>query len=211
MKAKGKIVVGVGGHIGHGKDEVGKFLVEQAGFFKVNFADSLKEEVLARLRLTLKEVVISQVRHDDYARIDPGLRWTRERGGDEAWWDRRLRWELWQYKRPVVRRLLQEYGTEVRRADDFDYWVKAWYSKVLSVPDDVVVTDMRFLNEFEYVKMFGRGYAVKVERPGSPVDLSHESERFAAEFDGWDAVIVNDGSLEDLAAKVRRTLDFLLG
>ena len=51
---------------------------------------------------------------------------------------------------PGQRFLLQQYGTEFRRAQDKDYWVAAGIGYMMSAtiqPDLWVVTDMRFENE----------------------------------------------------------------
>lgn len=203
-------VVGIGGYIGHGKDSAGSVL-GAAGWGQVNFADDLKEEVLSRLRLTLKASVMSTVGNDLYDDTLPeDLRWTVERRVDEAWWGRRLRFDLWKRKPRVFRELLQEYGTEVRRADDPDYWVEKWTTRVrasLSSFPGIYATDVRFPNEVEAVRGLG-GVVVKILRSGQLASVPHASERLAAEYDGWDVILVNDGSVCDLREKMK---SFVLG
>jgi hypothetical protein len=73
--------------------------------------------------------------------------------------------------------LLQWYGTEYRRAQDKDYWVKrGMYSAANSGADLVVFDDVRFPNEYTYIGAAG-GVRVKVSRLGWKSDVpEHESE-----------------------------------
>jgi len=103
-----------------------------------------------------------------------------------------------------VRRILQWWGTEYRRAQDPDYWTKAWQRKVASLDlarEHVLVDDVRFANELATLKSFA-GRFVKIIRPGFDGAGNHASETSLDDFDGWDAVIVNDGSLEQFRQQV---------
>ena len=165
-----------------GKDSVADVLVRRYGFVRRGFADALKDEVLDRLPRTLGAYLESTMHLEN----------TADR--------RRLMYEL---KPPLVRALLQEYGTEVRRADDPRYWVKkvaGWGEDYR--PQRLVVPDVRFRNEIEFVRALGGRY-VRVDRPGvESVALdTHASE---SELDGVepDYVIRNDGTLKDLERRV---------
>ena len=106
----------------------------------------------------------------------------------------------------TVRRLLQWWGTEYRRARDPDYWTKAWGRKVEQYDlarTHILVDDIRFMNEVNVVRGHG-GRLVKIERPGFTGANNHSSETSLDDFSGWDAVIVNDATLEALRAKVAR-------
>lgn len=60
--------------------------------------------------------------------------------------------------------LLQWWGTEYRRKQDSDYWVKKCMSKIdTEMPHIAVITDVRFTNEAEAVRKAG-GYNVRVSR-----------------------------------------------
>lgn len=78
-------------------------------------------------------------------------------------------------------------------------WADTWVEAVLDRKDvdAVVISDLRFANEGERVKLMG-GWRVKVERPG--VTVRHGSDNEQLEFD---EVIINDGSLRDLHDKIR--------
>lgn len=187
----GPVVVGVAGAIGAGKDTVAACLAREYGFARVSFADALKDEVLARLRRTLIEVV----RATEFGCLPVA--------GHAAGWDARLRRLVYQDKPPIVRALLQEWGTELRRAEDPDYWVKRWAETVATTTAPGIVTpDVRFENEARAVRQAG-GYLVRVVRPGLTPD-SHVSEAFQQQYQAWDVELVNDGTVADLDARVRQ-------
>jgi hypothetical protein len=101
------------------------------------------------------------------------------------------------------RSLLQWWGTEFRRAQDPFYWVKAMKNRLeLEEPQIALISDLRFQNEFLWVKANG-GFTVRVDREGytnvSEVS-SHSSENqlSLAPFDF--EIHVNDGELDTLKA-----------
>lgn len=111
-----------------------------------------------------------------------------------------------------VRRILQWWGTEYRRAQDHDYWTKAWEKKLQEYDltnTHVLVDDVRFANELEIIKKHG-GVFIKIERPGFNGANDHSSENSLDHYDHWDLVIENDGSLEQFEQKVvEQTLPLL--
>lgn len=97
------------------------------------------------------------------------------------------------------RKILQWYGTEYRRAQDPDYWVKRLAETIeREKPQFALISDVRFKNELAWIKDSG-GYTVKVSRRGFTPDAGdHASER---DLDDavWDFhIAVPDGALEDL-------------
>lgn len=103
-----------------------------------------------------------------------------------------------------VRRILQWWGTEYRRAQDHDYWTKAWEKKVVQYDlrvTDVLVDDVRFMNELKTIKGQG-GMLIKIDRPGFAAGGNHASEISLDDYREWDEVILNDGSLEQFREKV---------
>jgi hypothetical protein len=102
-------------------------------------------------------------------------------------------------------KLLQWWGTDYRRVQDPDYWVKQWLTKVKALPESAIVfaPDTRFINEALAVASLG-GYTVNVSRlneDGSPYFSSdrprnHQSE---IELDGWDwdfRIVAKSGQVE---------------
>jgi hypothetical protein len=168
------IVVGIAGRQRSGKDTVAKYLVENHGFTRIAFGDALKAEVATRLRRTLLAYVRA-VPIPSFLNDDDLIAW------------------LIETKPPMIRALLQEYATEVRRADQHDYWVNAWWRTVVARhPARVVVPDVRFPNEAALCNPL-----VLVVRPGiAAVPNDHISEDPLNE--AWNAVLTNNGSIEDL-------------
>ena len=86
------------------------------------------------------------------------------------------------------RTLLQWWGTDYRRAQDPDYWVKRMFETLdREQPDMALITDVRFRNEADAIHKAG-GYLVKVTRIGKP-DVNvpqHPSETNLDGYAGWD-------------------------
>lgn len=89
-------------------------------------------------------------------------------------------------------KLLQWWGTQYRRTQDPDYWVKKWKEKISKQADIVMTTDMRFLNEAAAIREVG-GFTVDVVRlnangkpfvdPTRPADHISETELDGYNFD----------------------------
>ena len=179
------MIVGFSGRIGSGKSAACEYLRRARGFVVLGFADALKVEVAARLRRTLEAYAAE---HYSRSFLD-------HLGMSGAVY--RL---LYVERSPVTRALLQEYGTDVRRADDSEYWIKVWCAS-LPTGAHVAVPDVRFVNEAEAIRASG-GRLVRVERPGGSVPSDHSSESSIASWAAWDAVIQNDGTLAGFEAAV---------
>jgi hypothetical protein len=179
-------VIGISGKIGAGKDAVAAHLVKK-DFRVVRFSDSLKEEVLRIMPKTCEEIWFSY-----HVRARDGY------NGNEWPDEKDRRWMLWIDKPPIIRRLLQEWGTDLRRNENPAYWITKWEEKVealLAIGSSVVSPDVRFLNEHGAVKKFD-GNILRVERPG--VSLGDHVSELEADSLKYDHVISNVGTLEDL-------------
>lgn len=80
-----------------------------------------------------------------------------------------------------------------------DYWLKIFLNSVQGV-DKVVVTDMRFPNEREFVASLG-GILVRVRRP-TGVAATHASEKSLGDDVEYSLVIENVGTIEELQDKL---------
>lgn len=110
------------------------------------------------------------------------------------------------------RALLQWWGSEYRRIHfGENYWVSRAAARLAAEkPEVALFTDMRFPNEMAFIKE--HGLAIKVQRPGLASPNAHISEEALAHVpdNEWDAIITNDGSLEDLQAKAVAVFDELM-
>lgn len=129
----------------------------------------------------------------------------------------------------TVRTFLQQLGTDgLRDGLHTNVWVNALFADYVAEPDkniaaflaaeglpqsmnggqkeypNWIITDCRFPNEAEAVKRHG-GQIIRVNRPGITAINAHPSE---TSLDGWkfDVVIENDGTVQDLLAKVKTVL-----
>jgi hypothetical protein len=107
----------------------------------------------------------------------------------------------------TMRPLLQSHGVFMREMDP-DYWVdilvnnvKKWESQNLR--NIAIITDVRFPNEARAVRNMG-GFLIKVNR-----DLSdnsgdeHISEHALDNWDDWDHILDNNGTLSEYRDKVK--------
>lgn len=179
------MIIGLGHTARSGKDTVAEHLRLEHGFSTIAFASALKQG--ARAIFGLSE---EQVSGDLKEVVD-------------SFWD------------DTPRSILQKMGTECMRAGYLDdLWVKC-VERAIEVPTDErwVISDVRFLNEARAVKNWG-GYLVKVDRPGGPEieGSQHSSEVAMSEYQDWDYVLTNDGTLSDLYEKVNQMiLEFVRG
>lgn len=193
-------IVGICGRKRHGKDTVGRIL-QDYGYLTTAFADPVK-----------------RVAMDVY-----GLSWDQcyGEGPDKESVD--PRWGL------SPRAIMQRLGTEVGRVIHPDTWIRHTLDNVRSaaagtgftlrdddgrrfvrahgVASRWAVTDVRFPNEADAVVAAG-GVIVKVVRPslGDAPDL-HPSETSVDQVRA-DFTIINDGTIDDLRARVADAVGF---
>lgn len=75
-----------------------------------------------------------------------------------------------------IRQFLQNYGTDLFRNEDPNYWTKKWVDNVSTLGTDfVLVDDLRFMNEAAAVKNLG-GVIIRIKRPSVGDSDTHLSE-----------------------------------
>lgn len=173
-------IIGLNGVARAGKDTVAQILHDLYGYNRVAFADRLRAVV-----------------HDSNARVDlAGESVDIGAFVDDVGWE--------QAKEHMdVRALLQGVGVAAREHLYTDVWVDAAFATAPAGP--IVISDMRFPNEYEKIRSLG-GVTWQIERPNTQPALNHISDTALRGFD-FDAVIQNDGSIRDLADKVIALLD----
>lgn len=108
----------------------------------------------------------------------------------------------------AVRELLQNTGVGARKVFGENFWVnQALGSMAVGYPN-IVVTDVRFVNEADTLKVNG-GQIWRVKRLGVSAVNSHVSE---TQMDDYkvDQIFVNNGTIEDLEALVKTRMVGLL-
>ena len=178
--------IGLVGRARSGKDTVAHHLVENYAHTRVAFADRMRDAV---------EALNPTIRLD----VD-GLQWTCPLSDGLKMYG----WEGLKQYSPDVRGYLQRMGTEVGR-DMFgeDFWVEQAL-RVATAYEQVVFSDVRYPNEAERIRKEG-GVLWRVEREGIEKSNEHTSESLIETID-VDAVIKNNGTLENLFAKVDKLM-----
>lgn len=176
-------IIGLAGKAGAGKDYTYEHIKKEYAckVARLAFADGVRHEI---------EDVLS-----------PG---TTVNSFRDAWEGKKLP-AMWRKPYPdEIRSLLQWWGTEYRREQDPDYWVKKGVERLGEFDaigiDLVVVTDVRFENEAKAIRALG-GIVVEVvaldsiraERLGGSLPPDHASEVIDFEVDFH--IISNDGLL----------------
>ncbi len=182
------MLIGLAGKFGAGKDAVADVMVERYGFRKLSFAEPLRIECAEAL---------SMCKFPDSMPTD--LHWELTRLYITCP-DRNIIWA--KPTRPEVRRMLQWWGSDFRRAQDPDYWTKRAAEIIAAEPRHIVISDARYLNEAQLVKQFGKLWLV--QRPSLQLTEhhSHISEQFVDTYTDWDLVINNNSDLPTLQSHV---------
>jgi len=204
------MIIGVSGFIGSGKDTIADYLITFKGFKRLSYAGPLKDAVAA----------IFGWERD---LLEGSTKYSREwRDQVDPWWAERL-----QIKHLTPRWVLQQWGTEVgRRAFHDDIWIASIEHKLLTVKDDIVISDCRFPNELKSIKRAG-GITIRVTRGDNPTwydaamafnkgfyTAGYEEARktleahnvHASEYSSvgleYDHHVNNDGSIDELHRKI---------
>lgn len=200
-------IIGICGLIGSGKGVVSDILREE-GYHSFNFADALKDAVSAifvwpRPLLEGDTEVSRKFRE----KVDP-------------WWSEKFGYDV------TPRLILQRMGTEACRNNiSQNIWICALEKRIYGYRN-VVVSDVRFPNEMEFVRRLGgkiwnvrRGLdpawwedAISwneglVNRAKNSINV-HPSE-YSLAGETFDAQIQNDGTIEELKAEVNKLLTSL--
>jgi hypothetical protein len=170
------MIIGLSGYAQSGKDTIANYLVENYGFTRVAFADPMREALYALNPRIYDIPELSGV----------SLQWLVDRMG----------WDFVKVDSPETRGLLQRFGTEVgRKLWGENFWVDKAMEKIDNL-DRVVVTDVRFPNEYDAIKN-SDGQVWRVSKPGVSAVNAHASETSLDDF-FFDWTIPNYGTKEDL-------------
>ena len=155
------MIIGFTGKAQSGKTTACTHIVETLrDVTKIGFKDALVEEMKKNFP-DLLEGIINQY----HARNAIEGVW------DDGWDVRRL----FEDKPPLMRALMQNYGTDVRRGDNPEYWTKQWKAMVAQTEGHIVCDDVRFLNEADAIRDVG-GIIVKIVRTDITDTGNHISE-----------------------------------
>lgn len=198
-------LIGLAGPARSGKDTVARRLVEAHGFKQFSFSDALYEEVSKAFRVSVE--FLQDPRVKDTPREEMAL----HNSFDEdfvATALQNMKHDIYMPYHPThpigvplsPRWILQTWGTEYRRAQDPQYWIKRadeWLDLAINYgATNFVNTSVRYPNERQWIHWTG-GKVWHVSRPDCPVVRAHSSEG-AVPFKRGDQRIVNGGSIDQL-------------
>ena len=205
------MIIGICGFIGSGKDTVADYLTNFHGFRRESFANSLKDAVA---------YVFGWDRTMLEGRTTQARAWREQ---VDPWWAERLN-----MPNLTPRWVLQYWGTEVcRKSFHDDIWIASLENKLRNSKDNIVISDCRFPNEIKSIKDAG-GIVIRVHRglepewyedainanKGETGNFSWATSRSRLEKLGihasetawvgttFDAILDNNGSIDDLYARV---------
>jgi len=203
------MIIGICGFISAGKDTAADYLVNFHEFRRESFANTLKDAV-------------SAVFGWDRVMLEGRTKEAREwREQVDPWWSERL-----SMPQLTPRWVLQYWGTEVcRRGFHDDTWIASLENKLRNSHDNIVISDCRFPNEIKALKAQG-GKIIWVQRGITPhwYIIAEQANRGDSRAQQWladegihasetawagtafDAVIDNNGSIENLYNQLRNLL-----
>lgn len=199
------LVIGFGHRAQNGKDTVVNHLVQKYAKSKLivrryAFADALKVEVFDWAQATgFLEVHFPDTFQCIGEPAIGGFYWNRPYSVAE-----KLIWV--EQSKARLRSVLQKWGTEFRRAQDLDYWVKKTKARIAEEqPHVALLSDMRFPNEAVICDV-----TVNVVRQGYSIGTGHASE---TELDAWPydhALTAAEGDLPGLKQQAEELFSRLL-
>lgn len=118
-----------------------------------------------------------------------------------------LTFEEIEQNKPMYRADLQALGN-LRRTQDVDYWIK----KTISLPDDIIVPDVRVQREYDYFKS-ANAFKIRVNaskevrsKRGTLAAENDITETALDQITDWDLVINNNGTYEELIENSQKAL-----
>jgi len=209
------MLIGIVGFLGSGKGSVSDILVKKYAYHKFAFADVLKDTV---------SVMFDWPRHLLEGDTDESRNF---RETVDLFWDERLFDTLGKSVTP--RYILQLMGTEAGR-DVFgkDIWVSTLEKRISGI-ENVVISDVRFPNEIEFIRKM-HGMVIRVARGPDPkwfdTALNHNrgikydmhSSYPEVHISEWawigtsfDWILSNNGTKVELESDVKHMLDIYAG
>lgn len=171
------MLIGICGKKQHGKDTIARILAAKYGYKVRHFADPLKATCAAVFGLNDEQL----------------------NGADKE-----VRDNFWGVSPRVIMQLV---GTELFRNElaarmpevGRNIWIRS-FAKTYDSNTNTVIADVRFKNEYEWIKCVG-GIVIRVNRPEMDGGDAHESENAIGEFTS-DYTIENNSTLGHLETEI---------
>ena len=175
------MIIGFKGYKRSGKTTAANYLCSEHKFKMANFKDGLIAEMIDNLPDTLNALCL------EYSlQIN----------------------QLFEKKPHIMRTLMQNYGTDLRRKENPNYWVEIWQKTVANLDGHVVVDDVRFTNEADAIRLAG-GIIVHIHNTDIEPTDAHVSENEAKEIEPDFTITCANGDIECINKNIESMLEDL--
>lgn len=206
------MIIAISGKMQVGKTTMAEVAVEHYGFTRLGFADALKQECFEVLQPSFPTLELSAFYSNKQLLLDATLSNLPELFQVESF--RRMCTLHPTTHQPVIslRAIMQWYG-QYRRELDTDYWVQKLVDQLSDYPN-IVVDDMRHINEAVYLQILG-ATLIRINRPLAihTATPAHLSETALDNFPGFHTTINKPATypLEEFINNCHDHLRLLLG
>lgn len=192
------MIIGLCGAQGVGKDTVGDILVSEYGFTKITFAAALKDVV---------SILFSWPR-DLLEGITEESRLWRET--IDMYWSEKTNISGF-----TPRKALQYVGTDLLRRQLYNnIWINIVENKInmllsLNQETNIVITDCRFINEFNMIKKFSGSQIFKIVKDVDTQltnNVLHSSEVEWQNYE-FDRFLYNNSTISDLKLQIKSIIE----
>lgn len=178
MNKKVGLIIGLHGKVGSGKDTVAREILKsfpEYSFKRKSFGYNVKKIVSIITGIDMRTILSRKIK-TFYLKS----------------------WNM------TVGEMFQKIGTNaLRDAFDDDIWIKSLFNNI-NDDDNIIITDVRFINEAKSIKDRG-GYLIKIV--GDPNDVNkydsrnktHSSETELDDFNEFDVIYENNPPIENLS------------
>ncbi len=209
------MIIGISGQAGSGKDTCADIFVQEFNFVKIAFADPVK-----RICREVFDFSDNQLWGPSQTRSEPDTRYLRNNGeyltprhalqtigtsgGRDCYED------IWaEHAIKTANKLLDANRTKSRALYN-PKWGITYDTLAVCPYEGAIISDVRFRNEIDALRN-SNALVFRVVRPGAGLNgeaAKHVSESEMKELPDslFDEVIVNDGTIEDLRAKVAKLM-----
>jgi len=213
-----RIIVGLHGTTGAGKDTVAEHMGRKHQFRVVAFADEVKSDLISifdvsprlfsdrRLEVEATDKLsLGRCNHPDltswFLSTATGEMEAAHMGAVVLMLPRSPRW------------LIQMYGTDYCRAANPNYWIDRLAMRIdeFAPTDNIVISDVRFQNEAEFVKFDEPGNEIwEIIRMNNPHHNKTDKHVSNGRLPAVDKVLFNSGTINQLWRKVDRAVEKVL-
>ena len=124
----------------------------------------------------------------------------------------------------TYREILQLIGQQYREDISDEIWLDILFSDSYNPTNDIVIIDdLRYQNEVDYIKRKGNSFFIRLERDSTPINtnivdhmvkeyekkkniLQHPSETQLDKFVGWNTTISNKDDIPSLIGKLKKNV-----